>query len=128
MTKITELPDKWRNCHRTQSWTATALNLWCAQQLESALPVWTEITDDPKTWPAMGAPVLAYSNRNNPAYIYVFNRRDIHTFEKGYVWAPARWGAVNGLTHWRPFCDLDYPPENKDDTQRPTKTQNHQGG
>jgi len=71
----------------------------CADDLEAALPKWTKITDDPDTWPEDGQRVI---------HTVVAIRRD-YTYASDFydVGAIRHWiGRV-----WRPFCDLDYPPE-----------------
>ena len=98
MNDITKLPDKWRKRGRKNM---AKIHYEYAEELESAMPTWTKITDDPDTWPEDRERVLA-------------TRKDVQ-FD---VWhEPAHFifraefyrGAVG--TYWRPLCDLDYPPE-----------------
>ena len=71
-----------------------------ADDLEAALPIWTEITEDSETVPDPEQDILFQSASGGlftatmpPRIIgYEFDR-----LKKG-VW-------------WRPLCDLDYPPE-----------------
>ena len=64
-----------------------------ANGLEAAMPKWTQITDDPDTWPKNGQTILI--NRYGRPAVTDFNRH---------------MSTSNG-TNWRPLIDLDYPPE-----------------
>ncbi|MBU8921805.1 MAG: hypothetical protein KOO63_08295 [Bacteroidales bacterium] len=101
MTDIMKLPSKWRE-GATVCYDANAkfVHERLAGELESALPVWTKITDDPDTWPEQSEDILLSSG--------------VGFLEAG------EWGVTidEGMQkyigrYWRPLCDLDYPPKDK---------------
>ena len=101
MTDITKLPDKWRKNAVDGSEVKVISNEIyvtniLANELEAALPVWTKITDNPNSWPEVEAEVAL---------------EDI-----GWIVWPDLYGTykVYHTLHWRPLCDLDYPPEYKE--------------
>ena len=85
-----------------------------ADRLEAAAPPkWTEITDNPKTWPPVGESVVCRTGEGGKFYYghSIFDRL-----------SPADTSFYSGInspspylkyTHWRPLCDLDYPIEQK---------------
>lgn len=64
-----------------------------ADQLAQTIPVWTRITEDESTWPALWEDVVWYNDKDDDHEITHMN------FD------------VDEMTHWRPLCDIDYPPE-----------------
>ncbi len=96
MTNITKLPDKWRKQSKTKSDVLDNIS-WCADELEAALPKWTKITDDPKTWPEkLDRVVFSFSSESH-CWIAFMQRN------------PAEDGLLT--CYWRPLCSVDYPPE-----------------
>ena len=92
---IKSLPEKWRD-NRSES-SVHGHRYDCANDLEAALPIWTCITDNPDTWPEQGQDIL-YSIGEGWLEVGEWNVRP-EKIDK-YI-----------DNYWRPFCDLDYPPE-----------------
>jgi len=108
MANITKLPDEWRSsldglirCCTENDCNIRATHTH-ANQLEAALPKWIKITDNPKTWPPVGEFIGCMTGEANAFYYgHVFLERTVTWDVDFHVY-----------THWRPLCDLDYPPEN----------------
>ena len=98
---IRALADKWRGNEKPQCVEERAYNDGqqnCAFDLEAALPQWTQITDDPATWPTLETEILMASWYDGWNYeSYTVKCFKIFKDELG------EW--------WRPLCDLDHPPE-----------------
>ena len=108
MTDITKLPDKWREDAVEASEqglldSGLCIANTCATMLDESLPPWTEITDDPDTWPVYGTEIVvrwkdhvtkgAYFGKGRICYEYLANEN------------------ITTEAWWRPLCDLDYPNE-----------------
>ena len=75
-----------------------------ALELQDELPVWTEITDDPDTWPTTAERVMSYYDRNDT---YV---SDHSPFIQLYQIGAHNWNYWHSIgLWWRPLCDLDMP-------------------
>ena len=70
-----------------------------ADRLEeaAALPKWTRITDDMSKLPNE---FIAYFEDGK---VDMYQLKPGHRLDYSLIHA--------GMTHWRPLCDLDYPPE-----------------
>ena len=106
MTKLTELPKKWREDEGPYFDPYTYHDgITCAAQLEATLPVWTKITKDKSTWPEEDIMVMFYSPGGN---------------FRSYPWCD-EWNSTCGIpysqlnVYWRPMCSIDFPPEKRDD-------------
>jgi hypothetical protein len=101
MTDITKLADDWisRNFDKRFNDGEPICPVVCAEELTQALPVWTRITDDPKTWPAHFQKTVSH-NGDDGGPFYFFNLR-AQLEKHDYI----------NLLYWRPLCSLDYPPE-----------------
>ncbi len=109
MTNITLLPAKWRmQVNFTKEPALINFELKdAAAELQAALPVWTKITDEPESRPAMGQEYLMIDVLQSKPFGSWFDKWDgnfplqatIEEYQRGSVF----W--------WRPLCDLDYPPE-----------------
>ena len=108
---ITKLADKWRDyrCGYTDKelteYGKARVGVFdeLANQLTAALPVWTRITDDEDTWPEMPNArffMLAGKEHDDKRVWQVIT----DAIYDGY-------NEYDGATHWRPLCDIDYPPE-----------------
>lgn len=98
---ITRLPGRFRDTNHdapVQAGLDVAANL-----LESALPVWTKITDAPDTWPEE---ILQNDHQIMAHGKHCTNVVDIERFVSEMIGSNYEY-----YTHWRPLCDLDYPPE-----------------
>ena len=102
MTDLHKLPDEWREEEQSindphDPYSHALSN--CADELEAALPKWTKITDDPKTWP----------NDGDWGFFKTWKWYGVHTWFNdeydNFPKEPAAW--------WRPLCSLDFPPEVK---------------
>jgi len=93
MTDLTKLADEWRDSEDCIFSGYPATTKKCADQLESALPKWVKITDDSRSWPAIGAEIM-YMTTGHPHALCT----------------TARGGKPKHMTHWRPLCSIDYPP------------------
>ena len=108
MIDITKLPDRWRDGKPTRyverdnsvSFDPKRTSDVCADELEAALPKWTKITDEDIT----EDPIILYGERGSISYT---SESDL--FSGAPLSGP--WLRHCGYTHWRPLCDLDYPPE-----------------
>jgi len=108
MTDITKLPDRWRTGkpvrdderYEIQGYDAYSSEE-CADQLEAALPKWTEITDDPTTWPKAGV------------WVIIFRSQFPCTTTINHEWLER--GDYVG-NYWRPLIPgLDTPPQEDND-------------
>lgn len=74
------------------------------------LPSWTQITDDPATWPP-----------NTMDYVlmkFLGDGWDDMECQSGcefHYWLNNRGGKTKIQIWWRPLCYLDYPPEKDDE-------------
>lgn len=101
MSDVTKLADDWRKKageahHAGMIAPPLLIANTCARELEAALPKWTEITDDPDTWPDDGQKVLALEFGHRNTVVKRFMKKHGRLYLKDW---------------WRPLCDLDYPPE-----------------
>lgn len=78
----------------------------CADQLETALPVWTKITEDEATWPPKGTRVLTHRIYRDGSGGTGIEKR----LREG-LYQNVLYSSRYSKTHWRLLCDLDYPPE-----------------
>ena len=102
MNDITKLADDWRKKageahHAGMIAPPLLIANTCARELEAALPKWTEITDDPDTWPDRLKRVVFSFSSESHCWIAFMHKNPM---EDGLV-----------TCYWRPLCDLDYPPE-----------------
>jgi hypothetical protein len=72
-------------------------------KFHAALPVWTEITDDPKTWPDEPGEYLV--EHHDGLFVGELFNDDSSWFENEFS------GEIDigSCTAWRPLCDLDRP-------------------
>ena len=99
MINITKLADKWRKGTFTKKVPDGGYGFFsgkrhCAQELESALPVWTRLTGDEATWPPHRGVFYMVYDETGDGDLFTAHGRSILPGE-----------------YWRPLCDLDYPPE-----------------
>jgi len=120
---ITKLPDFWRNFRFTEPDHIGPLHQSghidgladAAKGLEAALPKWTKIIiKDKATWPsnqAKGVVSVMLMTTNGVPVVGQF-LKTLEAVEFNQIefdnWAEVR---LMNLTHWRPLCDLDFPPE-----------------
>ena len=97
MSDITKLPDKWRG--NAGFMPVQGAIYKCADALEAALPKWTKIIDDMSKLPNE---FIAYFEDGK---VDMYQLKPGHRLDYSLIHA--------GMTHWRPLCDLDYPPEQK---------------
>ena len=108
MTDITKLSARLRADAKEEVEIDERNRLWssgvnyAAHQLANALPIWTEIEwigkyVDPSTLPPEDMTCMWVEK------------------ETGFNDVSEMWQLANrtNYTHWRPLCDLDYPPESK---------------
>lgn len=103
---ITKLGDYWRGEEsRLEKMFFSLGGDTCADELEDALPKWTEITDNPDTWPAIQVLVLVASlDKSVNQDVLIFRNQMVRSmFFKDY----------ENYTHWRPLCSIDHPPKDK---------------
>jgi hypothetical protein len=103
---ITKLANKWRDesniAFENHGEGAAECVQECADELESALPKWTRITDDPATWPEAGQKV----------FFCDFIDSDDNEDVRGVTCFPNKEFVSQWIgDYWRPLTDLDYPPE-----------------
>ena len=96
---ITKLPEKWRRYENAYA-IAEAAYLVLANELEDALPVWTRITDDPDTWP-----------KTERGLFFMLAGLEDDGEKVWQVITDFLDNDYDGCTHWRPLCDIDYPPD-----------------
>jgi len=115
---ITKLADMWRNDEAgfrvvTHDKNLSCHNgLTCANELESALPKWTRITDDPATWPELdGEPTVEIIYRS-PDRFGRPGKLEGFEWDQGDTVALMEGDKLKFKGGWyRYTTDLDYPPE-----------------
>ena len=97
------LIDKWQDRKSELAFGASCL---CASELQAYIDgLWTQITDDPDTWPDEGNKILMRVNYSGDSCM--------HQQLEQWVWTDEYMPEFIG-SYYRPLCDLDYPPpENK---------------
>jgi hypothetical protein len=109
---VNKLPDEWLKIIDPpfNNYPCAHVLKDCADQLQAALPVWKQITDDPDTWPPIGDFMLS-QDADGPMCVegssleYASFVHAERTPDDDFSIFVGRW--------WRPLCSLDYPPEGK---------------